>query len=62
MRLYDVTWNERFVAKIAEKDGEVLEEVEEAMVSSHVRDAEKWVMNKEPLMWPTAKPKLAGIW
>ncbi len=50
MRLYDVTWNERFVAKIAEKHGVSTDEVEEVLFTRpHVRRAEKGRVKNEPL-------------
>jgi uncharacterized protein len=50
LRLYDVTWNERFVAKIAEKHGVSTDEVEEVLFSRpHLRRAEKGRVKNEPL-------------
>ena len=50
MRLYDVIWNERFVAKIAEKHGVSTDEVEEVLFSKpHVRKLEKGKVKGEHL-------------
>ncbi len=50
MRLYDVIWNERSVAKIAEKHAVRTEEVEEILFSGpHVRLAEKGRVKGEHL-------------
>ena len=50
LRLYDVIWNERFVAKIAEKHGVSTDEVEEVLFSKpHVRKLEKGKVKGEHL-------------
>ncbi|MGA3168303.1 MAG: BrnT family toxin [Terriglobia bacterium] len=50
MRLYDVIWNERFVAKIAEKHAVSTDEVEEVLFSGpHVRRLEKGKVKGEHL-------------
>jgi uncharacterized protein len=50
LRLYDVIWNARFVAKIVEKHGVSTEEVEEVLFSSpHVRRVEKGRVKGEDL-------------
>jgi len=50
VRLYDVIWNERFVAKIAEKHGVSTDEVEEVLFSKpHVRKLEKGKVKGEHL-------------
>jgi uncharacterized DUF497 family protein len=50
LRLYDVIWNERFVAKIAEKHAVSTDEVEEVLFSKpHVRKLEKGKVKGEHL-------------
>jgi len=50
LRLYNVIWNEKFVAKIAEKHGVTIDEVEEVLFSRpHVRRAEKGKVKGEHL-------------
>ncbi len=50
MRLYDVIWNEKFVAKIAEKHAVNTDEVEEVLFSRpHVRRLEKGKVKGEHL-------------
>ena len=50
MRLYDVIWNEKFVAKLADKHGVSTEEAEEVLFSSpHVRRAQKGKVKGEHL-------------
>ena len=50
MRLFDIIWNERFAAKIAEKHGIITDEVEEILFSKpHVRLAEKGLVKGEHL-------------
>ncbi len=50
MGLYDVIWNEKFVAKIAEKHSVSTDEVEEVLFSRpHVRRAEKGKVKGEHL-------------
>jgi uncharacterized protein len=50
LRLCDVIWNERFVAKIEEKHAVVTDEVEEVLFSGpHVRKLEKGKVKGEHL-------------
>lgn len=50
MRLYDVIWNDKFVAKIAEKHAVRTVEVEEILFSRpHVRRLEKGKVKGEHL-------------
>ena len=50
MRLYDVIWNEKFVAKIAEKHAISTDEAEEVLFSRpHVRRLEKGKVRGEHL-------------
>jgi len=50
LRLFDIIWNERFAAKIAEKHGIITDEVEEILFSKpHVRLAEKGLVKGEHL-------------
>lgn len=50
MRLYDIIWNEDFVAKIAEKHGVTTEEVEEVLFSEpHVRRIERGKVKRQHL-------------
>ena len=50
MRLYDVIWNEKFVAKIAEKHAVSTDEVEEVLFSKpHFRRLEKGKVKGEQL-------------
>ncbi len=50
MRLYDVLWNDEFVAKIEQKHGVSTVEVEEVLFSRpHVRRAEKGKVKGEHL-------------
>jgi uncharacterized protein len=50
LRLYDTIWNEKFVAKIAEKHAVGTHEIEEVLFSRpHVRRAEKGKVNGEHL-------------
>ncbi|HID05783.1 MAG TPA: BrnT family toxin [Armatimonadetes bacterium] len=50
MRLYEVIWKERFVAKIADKHGVTTDEVEEVLFSKpHVRRAERGRVKGEDL-------------
>lgn len=50
MRLYDIIWNERFAAKIAEKHAVGTDEVEEVLFSRpHVRRLEKGKVKREHL-------------
>jgi uncharacterized DUF497 family protein len=50
LRLYDVIWNEKFVAKIAEKHAVTTDEVEEVLFSRpHVRRLERGKVKGEHL-------------
>ena len=50
MRLYDVLWKERFVAKIADKHGVTTDEVEEVLFANpHIRRQEKGRVKGEDL-------------
>jgi len=50
LRLYNIVWNDRFVAKIEEKHNVSTEEVEEVLFSCpHVRRAEKGKVKGEHL-------------
>jgi uncharacterized DUF497 family protein len=50
LRIFDVIWHEKFVAKIAEKHGIMTEEVEDVLFSApHVRLVEKGRIKSEHL-------------
>ncbi len=50
MRIFDVIWHEKFVAKMAEKHGIMTDEVEGVLFSApHVRRAEKGTVKGEHL-------------
>ena len=62
MRLYDVIWNERFVAKIAEKRAVSTDEAEEDLFSKpHVCRLKKGKLEASASTWPMVRQRRGGI-